>query len=548
MKNKLFFTLLLIVGLVLLKTNTAFTQAGDLDKSFHENGKVITPTNGNTHSSYGESVAIKANGKIVVAGYETKDPEPIPEFSFNSIVLNRFVVVQYNSDGSLDNNFGEGGIVTTDFGYGSNAEGRSVAIQNWDQKIVVAGTADGWFALVRYTSAGIRDITFGEEGTGIVLTSFENSAQGRSVAINQSDHSIVVAGTSNNDFAVARYTSAGKPDNTFGDHGKKTIDFGFLGSGTTDTCNSVAIQSDGKIVLAGSSNNDFVVARLLKANGARDITFGSPFGYVTTNFGLTDKGYSVAIQSNGKIVVAGSTKILASMSSDFAVARYKSNGSLDSTFSADGKVTTGFEPGYNDYGTSVVIDGVGKIVIAGYSQNSDGSVADFAVARYTSTGILDNAFSGDGKVTTDFGFILGTKDYGHALAIQSNLRIVVAGTTVSASNALNRIAVARYHGLSIQLPLQSESDELSALNKVNAGASSALRLYPNPVTDILHVEGLNKSASTTISISDLSGKMIQRATAVNGNYTLNVKELPAGMYYISVVENKKITNLKFIKR
>ena len=232
MKKKIFF-MLLLTGLILFNTNSTFAQAGTLDNSFSGDGKVTTITNGKTHVSYGESVAIQANGKIVVAGYETYD----------ATVLNRFVVVQYNSTGTLDNTFGGGdGIVSTDFAY--SAKGKSVAIQKWDEKIVVAGTTDGKFAIARYTSTGILDNTFGG-GDGIVITDFEYAATGQCVAINQVTHSIVVAGSSNGNFVVARYSSTGTPDKKFSIDGKTTVDFGDSQTNIIDECYAAAIQADG---------------------------------------------------------------------------------------------------------------------------------------------------------------------------------------------------------------------------------------------------------------------------------------------------------------
>ncbi|CAN5739445.1 hypothetical protein BH10BAC2_BH10BAC2_35280 [soil metagenome] len=542
MKKKIFFALSLIAGLMVVNSHTTFSQPpGSLDITFSRDGKVTTATNGSTRSSYGRSVAIQSNGKIVVAGYET-----------TASLINRFVVVRYNSPGSIDKTFGGNGIVATNFA--NSAQANSIAIQNWDQKIVVAGYSGNNFAIVRYKPNGTPDSTFGVNG--IVTTSFANSATGQSVAINQLNHSIVVAGSSNGNFVAARYSATGKLDRTFSGDGKTSIYFGDFEGSSIDECYSAAIQSDGKILLAGSAGNNFALARL-KTNGTPDSTFGvedpnifskvlikEVDGRVITSFGLTAKGYSVAIQPNGKIVVAGYNKFSIFSGGDFAVARYNSNGSPDSSFSEDGKVTTGFEPGYDDHGASVAIEGTGKIVVAGYTRSPDDSIVDFAVLRYTSTGILDNTFSRDGKVTTSFSF--GSDDYGASVAIESSGKIVVAGNSTGADN-LSRFAVARYLGNTV-LSLQTDTNEISGLNKVNTGTTSSVRLYPNPVTDILNVQGLNTSAITTISITDLSGKIIQKTNAVKGQYTFNVKMLPAGIYYVSIVENNKVTNHKFIKQ
>ncbi|MBI4285757.1 MAG: hypothetical protein HY670_07670 [Chloroflexi bacterium] len=201
----------------------------------------------------------------------------------------------------------------------------------------------------------------------------------------------------------------------------------------------MAIQSDGRIVAAGygnplaQDNSDFALARY-NSDGTLDITFDND-GKVTTDFGSTDYGYSVAIQSDGKFVVAGYSG--GYPSADFALARYNNDGSLDTSFDTDGKVTTNF--GGWDLGQSVAIQSDGGIVAAGHTQSASFAL-DFALARYNANGSLDSAFGIGGKVTTDFG---GGPDAGHSVAIQSDGKIVVAG---SGGGGTGDFAVARYGG------------------------------------------------------------------------------------------------------
>jgi uncharacterized delta-60 repeat protein len=127
----------------------------------------------------------------------------------------------------------------------------------------------------------------------------------------------------------------------------------------------------------------------------------------------------VAIQGDGKIVAAG----FAGSDFDFALARYNTDGSLDTTFGGDGKVTTDFAgSGSRDEAHAVAIQGDGKIVAAGLAVVS--GIFDFALARYNTDGSLDTIFSGDGKVTTDFA---GDFDVANGVVIQANGRIVAAG-------------------------------------------------------------------------------------------------------------------------
>jgi uncharacterized delta-60 repeat protein len=392
-------------------------MAGDLDTTFDGDGKVTTAVGSFTDEARG--VAIQSDGKIVVAG-----------ISFNGS-NNDFALTRYNSDGSLDTTFDDDGKVTTAVG-SSYDEAYSVAIQS-DGKILVAGSSDNGrtyeFVLTRYNSDGSLDTTF--DGDGKVTTDVGSiDDRGFSVAI-QSDGKIVVAGSSFDgsdwDFALTRYNSDGSLDTTFDGDGKVTTDVG----SSHDYAYSVAIQSDGMIVVAGysdnGSNNDFALTRY-DSNGSLDSTFDGD-GKVTTAVGSSnDYAFSVAIQSDGKIVVAGFSNV--GSSNEFALTRYSSNGSLDTTFDGDGKVTT-VVGSSADLATSVAIQSDAKIVVAGASYNDNGRNWDFALTRYNSNGSLDTTFDGDGKVTTDVG---SSNDEPYSVAIQSDGKIVVAGYSHNGSD------------------------------------------------------------------------------------------------------------------
>ncbi|MDO9185301.1 MAG: T9SS type A sorting domain-containing protein [Bacteroidia bacterium] len=403
---------------------SSYAQPSSLDSTFGINGKVVSSI-GMEAAAY--SIAIQSDGKIVVAG---GCQSMIGLDSFNG----SFALIRYNSNGSLDNTFGSNGKVTTDFGIGGEG-GNSVAIQS-DGKIVVAGVTETnigsyiyRFALVRYNSNGSLDNTFGSSGK--IITMIGSSDLGYSVAI-QSDGKIVMAGESysgvNHDFALVRYNSDGSLDQTFGSAGKITtaIGNGEAGGG------SVAIQSDGKIIVAGGDGN-FALIRY-NNNGTIDNTFGSG-GKVTTTIGNAYNGRSIAIRNDGKILVAGSGEI--GSKRVFGVACYNTDGSLDSTFSSNGKVSTDVGIDYN-FATSVATQNDGKIVVTGLTTYENPYDTDFALVRYNSDGSLDSSLDSDGIVITDF----EGADCGNSVAIQSDGKIVVAGESTSRYSSY--IAVARY--------------------------------------------------------------------------------------------------------
>jgi uncharacterized delta-60 repeat protein len=250
----------------------------------------------------------------------------------------------------------------------------------------------------------------------------------------QADGKILMAGTASGDFALIRYTADGVLDATFSQDGKVTTDFNSWDDGS-----SVAIQPDGKILVAGVNNPgsllSFALARY-NPDGSLDATF-SDDGKVITGFNTGDHcfGKSVAVQPDGKVLVAGWTG--KNPLCDFALARYNPDGSLDASFNGNGKVVTDF--GHTDIGNSVALQPDGKILVAGYTQSTDSNGnyidIDFALARYNVDGTLDATFSGDGKTTTEVDFI----DTGYSVLVQPDGKILVAGS------ALGHFTLVRYN-------------------------------------------------------------------------------------------------------
>ena len=392
-----------------------------LDPSFDGDGKLTTDF-GATEKCY--SVAVQRDGKIVVAGWSNNG-------SKSNVALAR-----YNPDGSLDTSFDGDGKVTTAIGT-SFDYGQGLAVQA-DGRIVVAGYSRNGttydFAVVRYNTDGSLDASFDFDGkTTTAIGPGEDTSW--SIAL-QPNGKIVAAGRAYNgsdyDLAVVRYDTYGRLDTTFGGTGKVTT---AIGASYNELGYSVAIQPDGKILVTGcsnhnSQNNDFAIVRY-NADGSLDTTFDGD-GKLTTDFSASgDYGQSVAVQPDGKIVVAGYSV------TDFAVARYNMDGTLDTSFDGDGKLTTNLGGSY-DYGHSVAVQSDGKIVVAGEFQDPNKATVYFTVVRYNSDGSLDTTFDGDGKLATNFAS--STMDYAESVVMQSDGRIVVAGYA-STAFAVARLGV-----------------------------------------------------------------------------------------------------------
>jgi uncharacterized delta-60 repeat protein len=406
----------------------AAAAPGDLDSSFSGDGWVRTlevRTETNNYLPEGaEDIAIQPDGKIVSVG-ELEDGTSHWYFG----------VFRYLPDGELDDSFGEGGWVDTDLGSFEFAHG--VALQA-DGKIVVAGEGDCEFAtcfvIVRYDSDGNLDPTFGG-GDGVVRTMFRQcGCWALDVAI-QPNGKIVAAGwrfrygdaLDDDLFAVARYLPDGSLDRSFSHDGRVSVDLGF----GDDIGHSVAVLPGGKVLVAGQgtknrylTEDDFALVRF-RNDGTLDPTFSGD-GMRMVNFGgrRYDVAYSLDVQDDGRILVAGSSSDERETHPRLAVARLNPNGSLDGSFGSGGlrRMRTG---PYGGVARAVVQQQDGRVLVAGRRfGDADHDPSDWLVLRLLRSGTLDTSFGGDGIVVTDFGT---GADRAGAIALQSDGRIVVGG-------------------------------------------------------------------------------------------------------------------------
>ncbi len=412
----------------------ATTASGVLDSTFGAGGKFLTTP------GYGEGVVIQADGKIVILASD------IPAGASS------FTLMRFNVDGTLDTSFGVSGKAAGNLGGLSVAgeQAHSLARQS-DGKLVVAGIGTGLvngltndeFALARYNADGTLDPSFGSAGKVFITFNNGRSSFLRALAI-QADGKLVVVGSTpgpRNDynFALARLLPDGSLDSTFGSGGTVVTDFSQAGN--DNSAEAVAIQADGKLVVAGwnqlgGSGTDVVPALArYNANGSLDSTFGAA-GQVSNTSLIDDNGgpASVAIQADGKIVLA---KNVDTRGVDFAMSRYNANGSPDTGFGVNGVVTTDLSNGNQDRLMTLLIQPDGKMILAGYSQGP--SSASFALARYAPDGSLDTTFGSGGKIITDFGIVFANCT---ALALQSDGKIVAVGAATDGN--IFSTAVARY--------------------------------------------------------------------------------------------------------
>jgi uncharacterized delta-60 repeat protein len=410
---------------------------GDLDPTFGHNGKLTVDLG--SSRDYLTGLAIQTDGKIVAAGASAQGIVA-PIGTAGPIGIARF-----HSDGSPDLSFGFGGRTFTDFVVAFLTP--VVAIQTDGKILVGAGAPDaqsGNFVLVRYNGDGSLDRNFGVAGRVITDFGFYESISSLTLMPNGK---ILAGGVQSKtpqsrffqgDVALARYNPDGSLDATFGTAGKIVNDFGH-----SENAAALAVQPDGKILVAGGS----ALARY-NANGTLDTSFGARGGF--TDFPHAHLS-SVAVQSDGKIVVAGGLLLSGDPSflEDFFVARFHSNGLADTSFGNNGEVRTSFAAAGQDSASDLAIQADGKIVVAGsaggpYLGCDEGypGAPDFALARYNTNGSLDTSFGTDGKVITNF-----VDDSVSKLAIQTDGKILAAGSAfdLHVSGGNSDFALARYH-------------------------------------------------------------------------------------------------------
>ena len=418
-------------------------SAGNLDPTFAGDG--MAATNFKLPDSYDQAwdVAVYpgsspgADGKIVAVG------TTVTSVQRNGTWDQDFALVRYNPDGTLDASFGQGGKVTTSMG---TVRDVALSVELVGDKILAGGYSQGGgFALARYNDNGSLDTTFGNQGK--VLTKISGGGAGLAMKVDASGK-IVMAGTDGRGaLALVRYTASGALDKTFGKGGIATTSFtepvngDYFGQMELAITPASAGPADaGKIVVVGllKNSNSLVVARYTTA-GVLDISFDNDGLLVIPVASSTP---SVAIQGDGRIVVSYTSD------ADLQLLRLNTDGTFDTSFDGDGKVTMS-RPG-TQYATSVAIQPDGKIVVAGDEFfPATGLGGNFFVARYASAGELDTTFGSGGVGLSTDNSLPRASLPNVEIAVQDNGKIMVSGwtdTIAPTGGHVSDFAVARFLG------------------------------------------------------------------------------------------------------
>jgi uncharacterized delta-60 repeat protein len=416
---------LALTTLALLPVGPAQARSGTLDPSFGTKGKVLTAFGPDYDEA--NAVLVQKDGKIVVGG-DTR----------LSSTDSNFALARYRPNGTLDPAFGTGGKVTSAF---TLSEDDIVSLLPTNGKIVAVGTTQDFgscgILLARYNTNGSLDQAFGTGGAAAYPGGCPLAA-----AI-QRDGKLLLAGLTvpTYRFVVGRFTANGALDTTFGTAGAATTTFG----GVLEAASALAVEPDGRIVAAGATSNGstvrLVIARF-HSDGTLDTSFGTG-GKVLTAIDCDPS--SVLLQPNGKIVIVGGA-LGTGTSAHFVVARFNANGTLDSSFGTGGAVNTTI--GSNSFPRAGALQVNGKIVAVGVSDQG-APERFFTLARYRANGSLDSTFGKSGIVTTP----IGLSSAASGVALQADGKIVAAGTADIGNGGLAwDVALARYQGDTCVVP------------------------------------------------------------------------------------------------
>jgi uncharacterized delta-60 repeat protein len=433
-------------------TTATRAQDGTFDASFGTSGKTFIEFSPAGNSSP-LSIILQPDGKIIQYGQAFNT-----SISRNNVDI---LLTRVLSSGTPDPAFGSGGKIRIPIGDGyPESHSRALALQP-DGKIVVAASyynPDEFYhemMVVRLNPDGSKDINFGIGGK-VTINHGLYDDYAKSVAV-QADGKILVGGSSTNNgsffqYTVARLNPNGSLDSGFDLDGIKTFSF----SSSNEVVKVIKIQDDGKILLAGNSwyfNYDYLVVRL-NPDGSFDTSFDSD-GYAFFPVGPNDDSPAdLEIQPDGKILLGGSSQFPPNRF--FSIVRLNPNGSFDHTFSGDGKLTFHFGVPVN-HGYSIELQKDGKILMAGGSYH--GSVLLSSIARLTSDGSFDESFDGDGKLifnvnNTDWSFladiilqedgkILGSNSYFPGMSL---FRLHNSSAASSLPVSLNDFSASLLHG------------------------------------------------------------------------------------------------------
>ena len=508
---KKLFTILGLAVLISSFNSVSAQHAGDLDLTFNGTGYFRYDFYGNTDVI--NDIAVQTDRKTVSVGV-----------AFTAAWNVDLKVIRLNEDGTLDATFGDAGVVTYAPDGMTYYEAHAMAVTMLtDGKILVAGgvlTQGGNLnvLLIKLNADGSFDDTFGINGISQTALVNGNSIA-YDVAIEQ-DGKILIAGQSDNaDFrhapTVARFNSDGSLDLTFATDGFTQLQV----ASSDNEYSSICLQSDGKIVVSGHfASSSWVYVTLIaryNTDGSLDSTFGTNGTAMVNLNDFDDEFFGMGINSNNEIIVGGFT--IGMTSYDMVLMKYDQAGTLVTSFGDNGKVV--YNPNNTTYNVThdLVIQADDKIVAVGSSGDAAPNNNDWIILRFNDDGSLDNTFGTDGATTTEF---FGEQDEVNAVALDGNDNIYVGGKTLNSSVGVRDFTVARYTNdlhVGIKRPGQSEFT-------ISQTGNGIFKIYTTANAEI-------------IEVYNVMGVNAGNYDLQSGVYNIDLSSKPAGVYMYRLIHN-----------
>ncbi len=518
----------LTLGLFLGLCVATFAQnSGDLDPSFGTDGIVISGTTSNPIEAF-QDLAIQEDQKIIAAG-----------MGWDANYTARVRVARYMTDGTLDTDFGVDGYFT--FEQDNEALIYSCTI-NSEGKIILAGATTNYqfykVLLIQLNSDGTLDTSFGDNGVVIQQFSavpeyFEDFARGVALDANEN---ILISGSSftinpdNQEYLrqplVARFTADGTLDTSFGVNGMATLPV--VQDGNSFDC--VLVQPDGKILTGGTYSPEFLWNVMLLAryneDGSLDSTFGQEGVIQYSQNNVDDEIWNMALTSEGDIIVGGFT---ATASYDYyaILVKFTTDGVLDTSFGSDGTVIENEET-FNE-GADLQIQDDEKIVFGGSTGEGPPGSFDMAVWKYNADGSRDVSFGNNGLSKPG---VTGSNVFLNAIALQANGQIVGVGQSRDDSNDIQ------------YLVMRMDNDIVNGID--DSYYAKAPTLSPNPAlrSDQLNIQfSEDLTANATLEFYSITGKLLH-STPINNeliggsSLTTNIPgNISSGIYLVSISQN-----------
>jgi len=492
---------------------------GTLDSTFGISGK-ITSNYFSTQMIF--DTATQPDGKIVAVGAAT----------VGSSNNNTFYAVRFNANGAIDTTFGSNGYFNLDMsGLGYNNFARTVELQP-DGKIILGGAVaqfingdNYYFGVLRLNANGTIDNTFGNQGKSIfsMSSSSSTSNQIKDIAL-QADGKIIVAGTYYNspstDFAVARLNTDGSLDSDFSNDGKVLIGFTYNSTVNYDEAHRIKILSDSRILIGGETSFNDSAWCMLQPDGSLDSSFGTGGKKTFATDNNFDFG-TVYFLPDNSVLLGG---YYSGNSDDAALYKISLDGTLDTTFGNSGKAIVDVDNSSSDGGiVDLDIDNTGKIYAVG--KTLTGGTSYFYLLNFNSNGTLNTNFSYDGKVLVNFG---ANSNYGNSVSVQPNGKVLLAGYY----NYPYTGSLARFNNQPY-------------LSTTEIAEKNTFTLYPNPTADFFMIsksEISNKNQK--VEIADEAGRIIKTVFINADNPKVEVSDLKTGVYYVHL---NKVTKKLIIK-